>query len=136
MPADGATAFTAVYNRPVVVSNLGDIEELKRIAPDLVWGKTLAEDDGSYTRAFMSYPVTAPFNPGRVIGVLRTCRDANGQRTMYSRFETETFALFASLPGHARGRVPATLRSRRRALKVAALRAAAGENTSCLRPSK
>jgi hypothetical protein len=100
-PADGPTAYAAVYNKNVTLSNLADENERRQFSPNLIWGKILAEEPGSCTSAFMACPISSLFDRDEVLGVIRIYRDERSPRTNYTDFEKRTFALFASLLGKA-----------------------------------
>jgi putative methionine-R-sulfoxide reductase with GAF domain len=70
----GVTSYVGVSGKHIIIEDLSNKDELKRISEDLTWQKVLAENIEGRTRAFMAIPLKSPNNPDEVIGVIRTFR--------------------------------------------------------------
>lgn len=72
-PKEGLTGWIGRYGKPLLINNVTDKEELKKIHPELRWSKRykdIVNPDWKYA-PFLGVPLRAK---GRVIGVLRMTR--------------------------------------------------------------
>ncbi len=76
-PGEGLTGWVAKTGRPLRITNVKDMEELRRIADDLVWSKKYSEISAKPGQAYVGVPILSREGDA-VIGVLRVSGKVTG----------------------------------------------------------
>ncbi|HDQ70948.1 MAG TPA: GAF domain-containing sensor histidine kinase [Chloroflexi bacterium] len=69
-PGEGLTGWIAQSGRPLRITNVRDVDELHRIADNLVWSKKYSEISAKPGRPYLGVPILSR-DGSRVLGVLR-----------------------------------------------------------------
>jgi len=98
---DGLTGFVAQTGRPLRIDDVNDKSELEEIDKDLVWKSRISEEVEWDCRSFLAYPIFDPSDYAKVIGVIRTHRDAKSHRSGFTEEDDgmfKTISYLLSLP--------------------------------------
>jgi putative methionine-R-sulfoxide reductase with GAF domain len=91
---DGLTGFVAQTGRPLRIDDVSDKSELEEKDKDLVWKSRISEEVEWDCRSFLAYPIFDPSDSAKVIGVIRTHRDAKSHQ---SGFTSEDDGMFKTI---------------------------------------
>jgi signal transduction protein with GAF and PtsI domain len=78
-PGEGLTGWMAKHGRPLRITNVTDLEELRSISDDLVWSKKYSEISAKPGQAYMGTPILSR-DGNTVIGVLRVSGKLEGKK--------------------------------------------------------
>lgn len=78
-PGEGLTGWIAKHGRPLRIADPMDVQELRRIADDLVWSKKYSEISAQSGLAYLGVPILSR-DGAIVLGVLRVSGKAEGEQ--------------------------------------------------------
>lgn len=94
---DGLTGFVAERGKSLRIHDVRDTEELKEFDEQLVWKLRVSEEVEWDCRSYLACPVFDFLDHTRVVGVLRTHRDAKSHRSGFTDEDDGMFETIAHL---------------------------------------